>query len=550
MPELTANRPSFTFTLTVLLLLCTEWQCLAQHQKPAWGDQGNGTFNNPVLWADYNNPDVIRAGADFYMVAASHHFMGNPILHSTDMVNWKIVARLWRSLTIDTIYDQPGQAYQKGSWAPSLVYHDETFWVYFCTPEGLYLTTAQNPAGDWSPPVEVKRVVRWEDPYPFWDDDGQMYLLRSEMGADPIVLHKMRADGKAVADGGTLIAYGPVLEGPKMRKRNGVYYIFAPEGGIERGYQVVLRSEHIEGPYEKRVILEQGSTDINGPHQGSWVELENGEAWFYHFQQIEGYGRVLWLEPAAWSEDGWPIIGRDYDGNGVGEPVKVVSKPTIAGDHSVMVPASSDEFDEEALGLQWLWNHNPADAYWSLTERPGFLRLQAMALVAKSGRTHNLRPVPYDSSILFARNTLVQLVMGKESQGTTEMHLTEMRPGQYAGLSLFNRQYASIGVVEVQGEKRLLALRTTTSVDGPEIQQDRVWLRATVEFTDGYALGRTYYSLDSEVFTELGEAVPIVRAWFEGTKYALFNYNLADNGGTVDFNWFRYLHDGPAGALK
>ncbi|WKN44200.1 glycoside hydrolase family 43 protein [Tunicatimonas pelagia] len=527
------------------------FSAFAQESTPpngplAWGDQGDGTFRNPVLFADYNNPDVIRVGDDFYMVAASHHFMGNPILHSRDMINWRIIARLWRELPIDSIYDQPGQAYQKGSWAPALVHHDGKFWVYFCTPsEGLYLTTAENPSGPWSPLIEVKRVVRWEDPYPFWDDDGQAYLLRSEQGAGPVILHKMSTDGQKILDGGKVIAYGPVLEGPKMLKRNGYYYIFAPEGGIEHGYQVVMRSKNIYGPYEKKVVLERGSTDINGPHQGAWVELENGEVWFYHFQQINGYGRVLWLEPAAWGDDGWPVMGKDYDGNGIGEPVKVVNKPTIAGEHPITVPASSDEFNQDTLGLQWLWNHNPDDAHWSLNERSGFLRLKALPLVEKAGRTHNLDSVPYDSSIIFAKNTLVQLVMGRESQTTTEMHLTDLQDSQYAGLSLFNKRYASIGVIQEDGRTRLCAERNDTKQTGPVVNQEQVWLRATVEFTEGEAIGRTYYSLDQENFTELGESIPIVRAWFEGTKYALFNYNSEDQGGTVDFNWFRYTHDGP-----
>jgi len=518
----------------------------AQTSPPAWGGQGDGTFKNPVLFADYNNPDVIRVGDDFYMVAASHHFMGNPILHSKDMLNWKIIARLWRKLDIDPRYDEPGQAYQHGSWAPTLVHHDGKFWVYFCTPtEGLYMITAKNPAGPWEPLTEVKRVVRWEDPYPFWDDDGQAYLLRSEQGAGPVIIHKMSRDGKEILDGGKMVAYGPVLEGPKMMKRNGYYYIFAPEGGIEHGYQVVLRSKNIYGPYEKNVVLEQGSTDINGPHQGAWIELENGECWFYHFQQIQGYGRVLWLEPARWGEDGWPVMGKDYDGNGIGEPVKVVQNPNISGEYPIVLPANSDEFNDDELGLQWLWNHNPENEHWSLTERPGYLRLEALPLVEKSGFNHNLGPIPYDSSIIFAKNTLVQLIMGKESQATTEMHLTDIQEGQVAGLSLFNKKYASIGVKKEGGKSRIVSIQNETTTNGPEVSDDKIWIRAEVKYENEEAIGYTYYSLNGKKFTALGEPLAIVRAWFEGSKYALFNYNNEGNGGTVDFNWFRYEHDGP-----
>jgi len=537
-------NPKFILLCPVLIGITLSLH--AQISTPVWGDQGDGTFKNPVLFADYNNPDVIRVGDDFYMVAASHHFMGNPILHSKDMLNWKIIARLWRKLDIDPRYDEPGQAYQHGSWAPAMVHHDGKFWLYFCTPtEGLYMTTAEDPAGPWEPLTEVKRVVRWEDPYPFWDDDGQAYLLRSEQGAGPVIIHKMSQDGKEILDGGKMVAYGPVLEGPKMMKRNGYYYIFAPEGGIEQGYQVVLRSKNIYGPYEKKVVLEQGSTDINGPHQGAWVELENGECWFYHFQQIQGYGRVLWLEPARWGDDDWPVMGKDYDGNGIGEPVKVVQNPNISGEYPIVLPASSDEFNDDELGLQWLWNHNPENEYWSLTERPGFLRLKALPLVEKSGFNHNLGPIPYDSSILFAKNTLVQLIMGKESQATTEMHLTDIQEGQVAGISLFNKKYASIGVKKEGRKIRIVSIQNETTTNGPEVSDDKIWLRAEVKYENGEAIGRTYFSLDGEKFTLLGGPLAIVRAWFEGTKYALFNYNNQGKGGVVDFNWFHYEHDGP-----
>lgn len=535
----------FVKQLCTVLFLIPAIQGLAQDRTPAWGDQGDGTFKNPVLFSDYNNPDVIRVGDDFYMVAASHHFVGNPILHSKDMINWEIIARPFRKLTIDDRYNEPGQAYQHGSWAPSLVHHNGKFWMYFCTPlEGLYMTTAEDPAGPWTPLTEVKRVLDWEDPYPFWDEDGQAYLLRSEVGADPVIIHKMSPDGKRILDGGRLVAEGPTLEGPKMMKRNGTYYILAPEGGIREGYQVALKSKNIYGPYEKKIILEQGSTDINGPHQGSWIELENGENWFYHFQQIEGYGRVLWLEPADW-ENGWPTIGKDYDRNGVGEPVKQMQKPSTQTKSEIMLPASSDEFSKKELGLQWLWNHNPDDDHWSLTERPGFLRLKALPLTEKTGYNHHLVPVPFEKSILFARNTLAQLVMGKESQATVEMHIDKMKNGQFAGLSLFNKKYVSIGVVKENGNLRIRWAHNAQFIEAPDMPENKIWLRAEVKLEQGEAVGYTYYSLDGKHFKPWGTPFPIVRAWFEGTKYALFSFNTDGNGGIADFNWFRYKHDGP-----
>ncbi len=531
----------------VLIYLVVFLDSEAQNNT-AWGDLSDGTYLNPILFADYNNPDVIKVGEDFYMVAASHHFVSNPILHSTDMVNWEIIARPFRSLEIDERYDQPGQAYQHGSWAPSLVYHKGTYYMYFCTPlEGLFMTTAKNPGGTWSPVTEVKRVLDWEDPYPFWDDDGQAYMLRSEVGAGPVIIHKMSKDGTEILDGGTLLMEGPNLEGPKMMKRNGYYYIHAPEGGIRDGYQVVFRSKYIYGPYEKMTNLEQGSTNINGPHQGSWIDLDNGESWFYHFQQIEGYGRVLWLEPGRW-ENNWPLIGLDYDRNGVGEPVIRNQKPTLNTRSDIMLPASTDEFSNSKLGLQWFWNHNPDNDHWSLTERPGFLRLKALPLYEKTGYNHHLVPIKYEESILFAKNTLAQHVMGKDSEATIELHTSEMKEGQYAGLSLFCRDYLSIGVARENNQNKIRWSRNGVNHDAPDVAGEVVYFKATVRLDDGVAMGQLSYSLDGKHFQNWGMSFPIVRAWFEGTKYALFSYNTSGNGGIADFNWFRYKHDGPQDA--
>ncbi len=322
----------------------------------AWGDQGNGTFKNPVLWADYNNLDVIGVGNEFYMIAASHHFMGMPVLYSKDMVNWTLLTRLYRRLDLDPRYDQPGQAYQAGTWAPAIRYQAGRFWVYVTTPtEGLIMTSAPAAAGPWDPWTVVMRVAGWEDPCPYWDDvdnaggDGpngrKAYLIRSQLGAGPLIVQQMSWDGKRLLGPATTVATGPTLEGPKLQKRNGFYYIFAPEGGIDAGYQVVLRAQNILGPYQKKTILERGSTTINGPHQGSWIDLASGESWFFHFQQNAGWGRVAHLEPAQWGTDDWPHIGVDLDGNGIGEPVAQPRKPNVGATFPIGVPQSSDEFD-------------------------------------------------------------------------------------------------------------------------------------------------------------------------------------------------------------
>ena len=307
-----------------------------------WGDQGDGTYRNPVLNADFSDPDVIRVGKKYYMVASDFHFIGMQVLESDDMVNWRYVSQIYSR------FDEPGwdsnEHYAGGSWAPAIRYHDGLFYVYFCTPdEGLFMSTAKDAHGPWCPLHLVKRVEKWEDPCPLWDSDGQAYLGRSQWGAGPIIVHKMSADGKQLLDDGVTVYTGPVAEGTKFMKRNGYYYLIIPEGGVGQGWQTVLRAKNIYGPYERKVVLEQGSTNINGPHQGALVDTapsdspEGGEQtwWFYHFQETPVLGRVVHLQPVRWQDD-WPLMGVDYDGNGVGEPVASWQKPI-----SSMSPFSS-----------------------------------------------------------------------------------------------------------------------------------------------------------------------------------------------------------------
>jgi beta-xylosidase len=525
----------------------------------AWGDQGDGTFKNPVLWSDYNNLDVIVVGSDFYMIAASHHFMGMPVLHSSDGVNWTLLTRIYRRLDIDPRYDTPGQAYQDGTWAPAIRYHEGRFWVYVTTPtEGLIMTSTADAAGPWDPWFVVKAVAGWEDPCPFWDDvanaggDGpngeKAYLIRSQTGAGPLIVQQMSWDGKQLLGTTTTVANGSTLEGPKLGKRNGYYYIFAPEGGIDKGYQVVWRSSAILGPYTSKTILEQGSTSTNGPHQGSWIDLPSGQSWFYHFQQNGGWGRIGHLEPAQWGTDDWPKIGVDLDGNGIGEPVAQPKKPDVGGTFPIAVPASSDEFMGSDLGVQWLWNHNPDDTKWSLTARPGWLRLSARPLANKSGTSAASGSVPFvEDSIIFAYNTVVQLAMGKVASAVTSLDTSGMVDGQRAGITLFGQTYGWVGVVDTAGKGTVRANINGTYTTGPSLTATTVYLKASMSASSQISFA---YSTDGVNFTALGGSVTVGRTWFEGIKFGLFTYNLstAAAGGAADFDYFHYTHDGPHAA--
>ena len=508
--------------LLLLSLCCLLAAGAARAQAPrlAWGDQGNGTYINPILNGDWSDPDMIRVGDKYYMVASDFHFIGMQILESDDLVNWRIVTQVYDR------FDLPGWSenrhYAGGSWAPALRWHDGRFWIYFCTPdEGLFMTQAERPEGPWSPLHCVKAVAKWEDPCPFWDEDGQAYLGRSRHGAGPIIVHRMSPDGRALLDEGVTVYAGPVAEGTQWLKRDGWYYLSIPEGGVEGGWQTVLRSRSIYGPYEKRVVLEQGSTDINGPHQGAIVDTPDGRWWFLHFQRLGALGRVVHLQPMQWSDDGWPVIGVDLDRNGIGEPVRVWTKPFP--DSKPGLPQTDDDFATAVLGPQWQWNHDPADGAWSLTEQPGALTLHAL----RAG------------SFLQARNTLTQRVLGYESEVTAELDVRALTDGGSAGLACLGRGNCLLGVRRIDGRNSLYL----TDAQGEEsplaaLRGGKVWLRLQLDIpAQAY---RFSYSLDGKTFTPCGAPFFVDYGFWKGVRWGLYHYNTTADGGSVAIPAVRY----------
>lgn len=480
-----------------------------------WGDLTNGFYKNPVLNADYSDPDVVRVNDDFYMVCSEFHYMGMPVLHSKDLVNWTIIGKVYDSLKIDPIYDNM-DGYAKGSWAPSIKYHNGIFYVYFCTPtEGLYMSTATNPAGPWSPLHEVIRVSGWEDPCPFWDDDGNAYLGHSTVGAGPIIIHRMSADGKKLLDDGRIVYVGKIAEGTKIYKRNGYYYLIIPEGGVKTGWQTALRATDIYGPYERKVVLQTGATNINGPHQGSLVELESGESWFLHFQDAGTLGRVVHLQPVTWVDD-WPLIGCN------GEPVTIYKKPDVGREYQRTMPQASDEFNDTSLGLQWQWNHNPVNERWSLSKRPGYLSLEAM-------RADNP---------LTAKNTLTQKLIGTKGKITTELNIENMKHGQAAGLAfLAGAEENWIGIVKENDMACLKAVTAGTRYHGPAIESRDVWIRTLIDLNGTTVF---YFSVDNENYIRFGGPCKLQAGFWKGARIALFSFNTVEDSGRADFNWFRY----------
>ena len=492
------------FLLSFFVSCAVVW---AQQTPLSWGDQGNGTYINPVLNADFSDPDVIRVGDKYYMVASDFHFLGMQVLESDDMLNWRYVSQIYSR------FDEPGwdsnQHYAGGSWAPAIRYHNGEFYVYFCTPdEGLYMSKAKSAAGPWSPLHLVKRVVKWEDPCPFWDEDGKAYLGRSRHGAGPIIVHRMSDDGRELLDEGVTVYTGPVAEGTKWLKRNGYYYLIIPEGGVGQGWQTVLRSKNIYGPYEKKVVLEQGSTAINGPHQGALVDTPDGRWWFYHFQETPVFGRVVHLQPARWVDD-WPLMGADIDSNGIGEPVTVWTSPFP--DSHPMSLQTDDDFNDSRLGLQWQWNHNPVDDHWSLTDRKGWLTLKALPATC----------------LKECRNMLTQKVIGYVSESVT---LMTSKGSCRAGLFCIGRQFHAIGLcpegIYVETDGKVEVIRPG--------KFSKLYLKVTDDCVKNEH--QFYFSTDGKQYTPAGTSFAMRGGFWKGIRVGLFCYG--DNG-QAQFDYFK-----------
>ena len=348
---------------------------MKEEMKKMWiADNGDGTYSNPILYTDYSDPDAIRVGEDYFMVASSFcNVPSVPVLHSKDMVNWRVIGYAMEKLPFDT-YDKP--LHGCGAWAPAIRYHDGVFYVFIPMPdEGIFMAKSCNPFEGFEEPVCVRKVTGWIDPCPFWDDDGKAYMVtafaRSRIGFKSMLhLSPMEPDCSGVLGDGKHIFDGsetqPTIEGPKLYKRNGYYYIFAPAGGVKPGWQTVLRSRNIWGPYEEKIVLHQGGSPVNGPHQGAWVDTPSGEDWFIHFQDVGNAGRIVHLQPMRWVDD-WPVIGVNADENGCGEPVMQYKKPDVGGVYPICAPEDSDLFEGKELGLQWQWNATYKKEWYALS---------------------------------------------------------------------------------------------------------------------------------------------------------------------------------------
>ena len=521
---------------------------LTQPSKVWVSDLGNGTYKNPVLHADYSDPDVCRVGEDFYMTASSFDAVpGLPILHSKDLVNWTLIGHaLHRQVPIEHFEKTQ---HGNGVWAPAIRYHNQEFYIYYPDPDfGIYLTKAKKAEGPWSEPVLVEGGKGLIDPCPLWDDNGKVYLAHGWAGSRAgiksiLTVKELNTAGDKVLDNGVIVYDGhqldPTVEGPKFYKRNGFYYIFAPAGGVATGWQLVLRSKSVYGPYERKVVMDQGKSPINGPHQGAWVDTKpvNGksEDWFLHFQDKDEYGRVVHLQPMKWVND-WPVIGVDPDGDGKGEPVLTYKKPNVGKVYPIATLPESDEFSDIKLGKQWQWQANPKGT-WHTTSAAGFLRLYSYKAPEE---TKNLWSTP---------NILLQKFPAEQFTATTKVTFTPNAKleNEKAGLVIMGLSYAGLYLRSVKdGLELVQVVCQKASEDKPEKvvvlgkfkSSEPVYLRAEVKAN---GLCSFSYSVDGQTYTPAGDVFQAEVGRWIGAKIGIFctRDTQINDSGYADFDWFR-----------
>lgn len=519
-------------------------------------DLGDGRYKNPVIHADYSDPDVCAVGNDFYMTASSFSCVpGLPILHSKDLVNWQLVNHALKELVPQDFYATARHG--KGVWAPSIRYHDGEFYIYWGDPDfGVYMVKASDPAGEWSAPVLVKAAKGIIDPCPLWDDDGRCYLAyawaasRAQINS-VICVAEMNAEGTKVIGTPSIVYDGNdnvnhTAEGPKFYKQDGYYYLLFPAGGVEMGWQMAARSRNVYGPYEARRVMEQGSTPVNGPHQGGWVRTAAGEDWFIHFQDKGCYGRVTWLEPMKWVE-GWPVIGEDPDGDGCGQPVLTFRKPAVPAS-TVANPAESDEFSSTELGRQWQWHSNYQDLY-GFTTPYGYLRLYSWPLSEKY------------VNLWEASNLLLQKFPAEAFTVTTKVTVVSKENGQEGGLIVMGWDYSAL-TVRREGDRFVLLQRTCRDAEQggrekvAELERFEPSARETIIYSPTVSRGihlrvqvepggmcRFAYSLDGQAFTACGEPFQARQGKWIGAKVGFVcvepHAEPAVNRGWMDVDWFR-----------
>lgn len=513
-------------------------------------DLGNGMYKNPVINADYSDPDVVCVGDDYYMTASSFNCIpGLPILHSKDLVNWELIGHAVTKLQPKAVFDRPSHG--NGVWAPCISYHNGEFYIYWGDPDyGVFMVKTKDPAGKWEDPVCVIPGKGMIDTSPLWDEDGRVYLVNGWANsrnrfASVITVRELNAEGtKAISD--PVIVFdgngteNRTCEGPKFYKRNGWYWVMFPAGGVPTGFQVAMRSQSPFGPYEAKKVLAQGKSKINGPHQGAWIHTQYGEDWFMHFQDKEAYGRVVHLQPVTW-KDNWPVMGKVPSKGYCGEPYETYKMPKAAS-HVNMNPVESDEFNKPKLGLQWQWHAN-YQQWFGMPTSMGVMRIY----------TYNS-----NATIWNVPNLLLQKTPADNFTATAKLQLTAKDQGQMGGIIMMGLDYSALVVKRVgnefelqqitchmadkkgEEEVKVLATLKPTSVDKIDYQpaiHESVYMRMVVK------AGKIqfFFSKDGKKYEQVGDEFTMREGKWIGAKIGMVAKEPGGkaNRGWIDVDWFR-----------
>ncbi len=525
---------------TFILVLVTT---IAFGQTPGkWGDQGDGTYCNPVIPGDYSDLDAIRVGADYYAISSTLQYSpGVVVLHSQDLVNWEIISHVVDDITLispELNWDRMNQ-YGKGVWAGSIRYYNGKFWVYFGTPEdGFFMSSASDPAGPWAPLHQVWKVAGWDDCCTFCDDDGQLYFVATNFAADPktdkkynIHLFRMTPDGKRLIMGSdSIIHQSEGSEANKLYKINGTYYHYFSKVNKEGRVIMMERSKNIYGPWEIRQINHVNSEKDREPNQGGLIQTNSGEWWFLTHHGSGGHwdGRVATLLPVTWIS-GWPIIGQ-VGTDTIGSMVWSGKKPATLSAVTSKIQ-TNDEFSATALPAQWEWNYQPRNEKWSLSEHPGYLRLYAFQPIDPNDN-HRI--------IFRAGNTLTQRSMRTtHNEVTAKFEIGHMVDGQFAGLTHYAATFSTFGIKQTNGIRTLVYDNNGTVHAGIQIKGNVIWLKSA---WDVIGKNRYSYSTDGKTFIPFGTTYQLTWGDYRGDRIGIFNFNTKGDLGFVDVDWFRYTY--------
>jgi beta-xylosidase len=542
-------------TMTFCLMLSLTATAQDNYRSQVWSpDNGDGTYTNPVINADYSDPDVCVVGDDYYLTASSFQCIpGLPILHSRDLVNWKIIGHAVKELQPKEVFDRPSHG--NGIWAPSIRYHNGEFYIYWGDPDyGVFMVKSTNPAGEWTTPLCVIPGKGMIDTCPLWDDDGRCYLVNGWANsrarfASVLTVRELNKEGTKPISDPVVVFDGNgtenrTCEGPKFYKREGWYWIMCPAGGVPTGFQLAMRSKSPYGPYESKVVLAQGKSSVNGPHQGGWVHTALGEDWFLHFQDKECYGRVVHLQPVTW-RDNWPVMGVDKDGDYCGEPVLKYRKPKTRETVAVVNPVESDEFNLPVMGRQWQWQAN-------------YDQIFGMPTAFGTFRIYNFKHATDAPNLWDVPNMLLQKTPADNFTATAKMRITSKADNQVGGVIMMGLDYAALVAKRVGDEFVLQQVVCKAADKGkPETVTEIARLKPSqkdvIDYKPGIHLDiymrmkvsdgncSFSYSLDGKKFRDAGEKFKMKEGKWIGAKIGLVSYEPDGNTdrGWVEADWFR-----------